>query len=444
MVPRFVKFLSIGLFVLGLTSNTVSAESIWWFGAGTDTRWNNPDNWAPGIPDGTIPLYITSSEHPGLEKVPPALIDGRVSLVLYQDHGDDRATAANIWLGGWGPELDAEHGGPSTPIQHVGELNIVGGELRLSRRSYIKVGNYGAWGIINQSSGLVNLSRGAAAIDLGWGSANSVAIYNLSGGVVWTPHLNIGTQGLGILNMTGGWVTRACVGCSSWVGAGYQIPGEDSIPGTGVLSQSGGVFETDDLVVGIGPHSTGSVWVRDTAALLVGTLQAGVDGVADLLQSGGSIRVQHRLFLGKNVDGVGSLTIRDGIFRQISRVAFQGTAGVYVGLDGRGQLIIDGSSADIGIRGLYVQGGNSELTVILDGSPTHLSPIRVGRTATFEAGAKLRVRHAADYVPVDGESVLLLSADDGVFDNGLELIGPEAEGWKLDTSQGNTVSIRRN
>jgi hypothetical protein len=24
------------------------------------------------------------------------------------------------------------------------------------------------------------------------------------------------------------------------------------------------------------------------------------------------------------------------------------------------------------------------------------------------------------------------------------LIGPEAEGWKLDTSQGNTVSIRRN
>ena len=129
MVPRFVKFLSSGLLVLGLTSNLASAEPIWWFGAGTDTRWNNPGNWAPGIPDEAIRVSVTSSEHPGLENVPPALIDHR-------NHGDDRATAATIWLGGWGPRHNAEHGDPSTPNQHVGELgpNSESGTPRITSR----------------------------------------------------------------------------------------------------------------------------------------------------------------------------------------------------------------------------------------------------------------------------------------------------------------------
>ena len=44
--------------------------------------------------------------------------------------GDDRAETANLYIGGWEPTHDGEHG---NPVGHTGVLDIRGGELSRAR-----------------------------------------------------------------------------------------------------------------------------------------------------------------------------------------------------------------------------------------------------------------------------------------------------------------------
>jgi hypothetical protein len=99
-----------------------------------------------------------------------------------------------------------------------------------------------------------------------------------------------------------------------------------------------------------------------------------------------------------------------------------------------------GPGAEVDIAGVYEQNGLSTLTIALDGSGNH-TPISVGQTATFQAGAKLQILLEEGYLPGLGETFALLTAGLGVFGgDGLEIAGDNASDWLLDVTS-NAVRV---
>ncbi len=309
-------------------------------------------------------------------------------------------------------------------------LDITGGELHVA--NYIRLGTRGGEGTINQSGGTFTTTF---AITIGWLSRDSVGTYNLDGGSVVTGYLDIGLQGTGYFNMTGGRVEA--FGSSSSVGNGFTAGDGRYSPGLGVLNLSGGTFETAYLRVGGFEDSSGTVLVHGDAVLSAVKIAVGLDSSGSIIQSDGTIDVSQALYLGFNAEGVGEYTIEGGTFHSGS---------LYVGRVGAGKLTIVGSAAQIDIAGVYDQNEFSDLTVTLDGSVDHLATIQVGSTATFADGATLQIQLADGYTPSVDDSFVVLTAAQGVIDHGLQLVDGSlppfaSKDWTLDTSSGDSVTV---
>jgi hypothetical protein len=416
------------LIVATLVASIASAETIWWVAQGADNRWNTDGNWVNAspphdvvIPDGTVPVYITTSEHHGLASLPAALIDDTVV-----------AQTRSFYIGGWGSELDSEHGNPGNPVVHSGVLDVTGGELDVD--GYMRLGMRGAAGTVNQSGGTVTTDL---QVTMGWLSAESSGTYNLSGGTLSTYSLGVGVNGTGYFNMTGG----EAYSNTSFIGRGHSSTA-GTLPGSGVMNQTGGIFRAPWLYLGYSEESDGTVRVGGDALFEVPTrLVTGVDGSGSITQDGGTIDLGWSLHLGENSGSFGKYTITQGTFLQTHAVMHGDVmSGVYVGREGAGEFSVMGSGAEVDIAGIYEQNGLSTLTFALDGSEGHI-PISVGREATFQQGAKLRILLEEGYIPDFDESFVLLTAGLGVIDYGLEIVGSGSSNWRLDTSTDDSVRV---
>jgi hypothetical protein len=359
-------------------------------------------------------VYITTAKHHDLSDLPPAEIRDGVE-----------AQTSNFYVGGWLPHLDDMHGDPAG---HTGQLDITGGQLDVD--GYIRMGTRGAHGTINQSGGTVTTRY---QVNMAFHPGGS-GTYNLSGGAFNPSSVAVGTHGHGEFNMTGGEVNTTKL----FIARGYATA-PFKVPNSGVVTQTGGVVNTGHLVLGSREESVGAYRVAGDAQVHVRTrFQIGVNGIAQVVQDGGSIDLDWSLYLGQGLGSFGRYTINEGTFRQADVFTHGGIAsGVHVGGEGVGELIV-GSGAEVDIAGVYEQNGLSTLTIALGGNADR-KPISVGQTATFQAGSKLEILLEEGYVPGLDESFALLTAGLGVFDYGLEITGLNASDWILDVG---TNSIR--
>jgi hypothetical protein len=187
--------------VLGVSP--AGAETLWWFGDAGDDLWSNPANWelssgGAEAPSADLDVYITTSDHNGLDELEVfPLIDSTMM-------GVDRAESATLYVGGWPYYLDAHHG---SPLGRYGVLDVAG-DLYIADRTagsppcyYLRLGYRGARGTLNQSGGTIS---SCTLFSVAYDSADSVGIWNLSGGEMVGFGLDLGVQGTGILDMTGG------------------------------------------------------------------------------------------------------------------------------------------------------------------------------------------------------------------------------------------------
>ncbi len=144
--------------------------------------------------------------------------------------------------------------------------------------------------------------------------------------------------------------------------------------------------------------------------------------------------------LGVEDSGYGSLAIRGGsLVVTGTGEGEHGPSGMYVGVDGTAQLLVIGNQSEVAIAGVYQQNGRSALGFELVRGERHVTPIAVGGTATFAAGARLRVTLANLFHPdACGESFELMTAAGGIVDDGLRLVPPEGQEsrWSFDTIGG--------
>ena len=339
--------LSCALIVSTLVASSASADEIWWVARGADDLWNTDRNWVTRvsreftIPDGEEPVYLSG--------LPAALIDDTFTSVA-----QTAAQTANFYVGGWGPSLDSFRGGD--PTGYLGVLDVTGGELDVN--GYIRLGIRGT-GTINQSGGTVT---SVSQITMGWLSTNSSGTYNLSGGIIDAPSLGIGVHGTGTFNMTGGLVDRTS---RSIIGKGFAPAGV--FPASGVMNQSGGIFQTQQLYIGDSDQSVGVLHLEDDALLKVATrFVTGVHGSGSITQDGGTIDLGWSLLLGMQPGAFGEYTITQGTFRQTD-AAMRGSvlSGVHVGTKGTGAFNVMGSGGEVNIAGVYEQNGLSTLTIEL-------------------------------------------------------------------------------
>ncbi len=409
--------------------------TFWWSGAASSgDAWNTVErvggddhtNWISDGRSDLLPVdedtYVTTSEHAGLEAVPPARVESVV-------------TVGNLYVGGWTDSFDAAHGDPRG---HAGALELIRGVIETGPRNYVRVGTRGADGHLAQRGGTLT---GDQAISLGWISDDAVGVYSLDGGRIDT-QLHVGVHGLGILHMTGGVIGP------DGVRVGHGLPiSEDglAIPGVGLVNQRGGVLAPRAIVVGDHPGQVGVVAVRDgadTARFAVPEVYLGRRGTGTLVQTGGVVHVSRALLLGEQAGSVGLYTVQGGRLDQTGTNTFGSppvAAGVHVGLEGTGQLTVIGAAAELRIAGSYHQNGRSLLSCVIgrDG----ISRLEVAGEARFEAGAELHVTFADGFAPPVDADWTLLEASAGLVDGGLSLVGPFAEELALRVESGR-LSVR--
>ena len=438
--PRRLRVFTIT--ILLLAPRLVAADTLWWFGD-TDHRWMEPLNWElaathqPALPMDDQATYITTSDHPGLDlpSLPPSTVET-----------GDVAITGQLYIGGWPSNLDGHHG---DPLGRTGTLDITGGDLTVGWADsgappcyYVRLGYRGADGFIRQSGGRIYT---CTFISMGFWSSQSTGTYELSGGTVETLGLDIGVQGIGVLNMSGGEITRM-----QSYGPGGTIPNERTnvgrsyfhtttgfIPGSGFVNQSGGSITTHRLQVGLGLGSAGILNVRgpDSSVHAVDRLYIGEGGSGALVQTGGSVQAGS-IYLGRITGGMGQYTVAGGTILVDGAGSGNGffNGSVNAGFTGAGNLTIVGSSTPVNggfqIASRYDQSARSRLNYLYDDGPGKITIIWVGGTATFQSGALL------DIGPVDasvasltpGQGLNLMVAD-RIVDNGI-VVGNPTE-WSI-------------
>jgi hypothetical protein len=289
--------------------------------------------------------------------------------------------------------------------------------------------------------GAPSLPRAGHALWIAAALAAGLAAGALAEPVDGTTGLQLGSEGLDFLHMTGGLVTN-CEGCASELGAGI---------GSGVVNHLGGEIASDELLLAAAPGSFGALAVRgarwnpERAAgtlLRSDRLTVGHEGTGALIQTGGTIEVGERLLLGARFGSVGHYTARGGGLRQLQSGPSQG---LYLGGiqgSGVGHLVVIGPGPDLQIAGRYVQHAGSTFTAMFGAQAPHIAPVYVAGSALFELGAILSVQLPVEeltkgtpWSPTASQCEFLLLRAGSLVDRGLLLVGSEAGSWSVMTTK---------
>ncbi len=189
-----------------------------------------------------------------------------------------------------------------------GILNMLGGVINKTNNGNFLIGssagNNGtvSVGVFNISGGVLNCASecwlGENFLDIGTNNISGTAVVN------WQNWVSIGRSGLGVVNFSGGTITRT--------GGGQAIVIGDNVggPGHGIFNQSGGTLT-----------SSTELWVSTT----------GSTGEYDL--SGGSATITNWIAVGRN-SGIGTLNISGGSLTKLG----DNTSHLTIGSGGNGTV----------------------------------------------------------------------------------------------------------
>jgi len=247
---------------------------------------------------------------------------------------------------------------------------------------------------------------------------------------------DLGVEGTGILDMTGGEVLGANGGNGTltYVGRGYTS-NDVHTPGVGLVNQTGGVHRAGGVRIGHVQGSVGTYTVRDGATLTAATqLTVGQRGTGAVVQTGGLVEAK-TIWLGREAGGFGQYTFGGGQLHQTGKGASDGLRN---GGAGTGHLVVTGVASPILVEGLYRQGPGSRWTVVVDDEGLHTSPLVVVGPTIFDAAAVLDLDlvdndlpSESDWQPEDGTLVYLLLTSD-LQDHGLVLDPEDEADWKVE------------
>lgn len=195
----------------------------------------------------------------------------------------------------------------------TGTLNMSGGILNKSTGSQIRIGAAGANGFLNISGGTLN-NNGNSELQIGDGAGSHGTVTLSGSGTINTNSwLSIGrTTGTGILNVSGGTLTKTNGGSAFIVGDGS----------TGTLNQSAGAIAVN-----------GEFWVGSNTS----------NGNYNM--SGGTLSTDSWFVVGRNTGGVGTLTMTGGTITK------GGSGDLVVGGDGSANGIVNLSGGLIDVTG---------------------------------------------------------------------------------------------
>lgn len=422
------------LLLLASTESPATTNTWWLYNTNTDFDFANGDNWNNGIAEGDSP-YITTGPLWGAEELPPIDEPEWARAVFNSGTDQDPFVVGNLYVGGWDVQFDTFAGG--NPALSAGTLDIVGGVLETIDTAgsppcaYMRNGFRGARGTVNQSGGEI---RSCTQVSMSYKSINATSIWNMTGGKINAYGIDVGGQGFGFLDMTGGEVTNTfsdancdtSTDCTTHIGRGFDLSETNGfVPGFGVISQIGGRIENEVVQLGEHPGSAGFASLRGIAELYVTKrLMVGNQGLGALTIGGiaqvvvGSTSVDGVIYVGRNPGGYGQISIHDGTLTQIGS-----STGLIIGKvnnsGGWGQLAITGRGADISVEGAFVVYGGSKLTVYYDGNESGTdSVIQVGGAAQFYSGSELRIEYSNGYEPAQGNYFDVVCAVNGVTVSG--------------------------
>jgi len=243
---------------------------------------------------------------------------GNNGMGTYTQTGGSLTTGGNLELG--------------DQLTGVGTVNISGGNIDVS--AVVKVGDAGT-GVFIQTGGTVTQAAGNNFI-LGEDATTSYGEYTISGGELHVgAQLQIGVNGVGVFNLTGGTVYA--------LGGSSPIVGHDGGTGTMNISGSGVLISTSTINVG---RKGSGVWLQSggsvsTTGFALATSSGGTgNGIVDL--SGGTLDVTGNVTIGQHSSGVGAdMTVRD------TGVLLVG-GDLYVGEDDDGTLTVSGGVVTVG------------------------------------------------------------------------------------------------
>lgn len=476
----------ISFVVLAFFSFNAQSDTLWWMGLNGED-WQDIDNWgnevhAPMYPEGEtgLPVYITTSNHqvmPGgthgshlLNQPTVNLNDGGVPVEKYLENV--------LYIGGWdihdsNQQLSHDPNGSNNIHLHQGILNLERGEIRLGlspnpaaspRCRYLRLGSYGARGTINQSGGKIS---GCTFMTFANWSPDSIGTWNLSGGSIETFGFDLGNEGTGIFNMTGGTLfslsglidpdPEGGVDLGSaprlpndpdWnpsstkemiIGRGYNhrsttTPNDKYFPGVGLYNQIDGVADLDQIQISHGPGSIGILAVRKDALLTVsGSISIGEYGKGTVLQTGGVFEADEIIRIGPQEGGFGELTLAGGTFKAHSQLFVGsnnnegGEGNVTVVGRNSDEITLDGFQGENKKDGFVVYPG-SRVSFLIDepevGSGSRLTPIIAESEVKFQYDSEIDIAFIrrgtqagganatlnVENLPAEGDEVLLVES----------------------------------
>jgi hypothetical protein len=399
--------------------------------------WTTPESWFrvnyPGTPLSSE-MCVPRVLEPPIPRVPLSGENVYIPFQMEAVVSSGTAQSGLLYVGGWDQVFDAGMGGPPPPDPlgtNPARLEISGGTLNIGGctctpatgpctfvntvECYEFVGYRGAAGIVVQTGGEHHVAN---TLDIGRGSIETWGRYELHDGLLRPRGIDIGLQGYGEFEMTGG--TLYSWGGAS-VGTGYFYGGQidsglpnEVLPGEGKFWQSGGTSTfVHEMVIGFqngtapgAERSSGYYELSELDGPAIANFLSilGGEGDAEIVLKGGTMNLVWHFILGQKPGGTGRFEIRDGSFTQSSccgdELLVDGVPtkkGMHVGFrkdgvdQGEGTLMVDGAAALISIGYFYEQSSKGLLHLKVDAAmPPYISPITVGKTATFQPGAKLK------------------------------------------------------
>ena len=244
----------------------------------------------------------------------------------------------------------------------------------------VYVGYSGTGTILHSSGGTLTVG---SRLYLGFNVGGN-GTYDLSVGSLNTAYANVGQNGMGTFNQTGGSVTISSdgalsVGTNSGSNGTYTLSGAGSTlsagaalvggTGTGTFNQSGGTFTTGGLlVVGSSATGNGTYMLSGTGILKPAQALIGDDGVGKFIQTGGTFAptASDGLIVGGEPGSNGTYTLSgtgSTLSTQAAYVGGQGTgtfnqSGGTFTTKGLGLVVGD----DVGAKGTYNLSASGLLT----------------------------------------------------------------------------------
>lgn len=269
-----------------------------------------------------------------------------------------------------------------------GTLDTIGAD----QNGYSEYIGYCGTGNFNQSGG----TNTASYIVLG-ANSGSTGTYTLSSGTLSCAYIGIGQIGSGNLNQTGGSLSASdhfSVGNLTGANGTYTLSGNGILfayygdigfQGTGIFNQTGG---TNSINSGLylggtfdGAGGMGTYLLSGTGTLAVGGNEyVGYNGTGFFSQSGGTNTISGELDLGNNPSSTGNYTLNGGTLAA-SAVYVGGSSG------GTGALTVSGTGV-LNVTGVLEIYNNSGSSIIFNGGTINTGALNLsGNFALFNWSA---------------------------------------------------------